>query len=177
MRVLCCRSLNEATNRASGLRNMLGTQRAKIRSFNQRDSPIHSPSNRAETAYFGYKDISETMGPVETRCPKRIIAAASPLRHPDPSVEGNYAARWRQKCLDQSAAKTRRKTDLVPGATIRLSRTVSFTDGYEGDRFVVEIVKRRNRNHTYFRAPSGGLYRISNIDRIGYRVEAATGAG
>lgn len=53
MRVLRCRSLNEATNRASSLRNMLGTQRAKIRSFNQRDSPTHSRSNRAETAYFG----------------------------------------------------------------------------------------------------------------------------
>jgi hypothetical protein len=126
---------------------------------------------------FGYKDIAETMGPVETRCPRRIITAASPLRHADPPIEGNYAARWRQKCLDQCAAKTRRKTDLVPGATIRLSRTVSFTDGYEGNRFVVEIVKRRNRNHTYFRAPNGGLYRISNIDRIGYLIEAAPAAG
>jgi hypothetical protein len=32
---------------------MPGTQRAKIRSFNQRDSHTHSPSYRAETAYFG----------------------------------------------------------------------------------------------------------------------------
>jgi Domain of unknown function (DUF6927) len=117
------------------------------------------------------------MGPVEARCPRRIIAAASPLRHPDPAIEGNYAARWRQKCLDQCAAKTKRKADLVLGATIRLSRAVSFTDGYEGDRFVVEVVKRRNRNCTCFRAPNGGLYRISNIDRIGYRVEAAPVGG
>jgi GcrA cell cycle regulator len=32
---------------------MPGTQRAKIGSSNQRDSPTHSPSYRAETAYFG----------------------------------------------------------------------------------------------------------------------------
>jgi hypothetical protein len=45
------------------------------------------------------------MGPVEARCPRRIISAASSLRHPDPANERNYAAQWRQKCLDQSAAK------------------------------------------------------------------------
>jgi hypothetical protein len=121
---------------------------------------------------FGYKDLHESMGPVEAKCPKRIIAAASPLRHPDPAVDGNYAARWRQKCLDQATAKTRRKAELVHGATIRLSCIVDFTDGYKGDRFVVEIVKQHGRNRTYFRAPNGGLYRIRNLDRIGYRVEA-----
>jgi hypothetical protein len=113
------------------------------------------------------------MGPVEACCPRRLIAAASPLRHPDPAVEGNYAARWRQKCLDQAAAKGKRKAELVHGATIRVSRALKFTDGHEGDRFVVEIVKRRGRNCTYFRASDGGLYRISNLDRIGYCIEAA----
>src|SRR5258708_7472235 len=49
--------------------------------------------------------LEESMGPVEARCPRRIIAAASSLRHPDPANERNYAAQWRQKCLDQSAAK------------------------------------------------------------------------
>jgi hypothetical protein len=57
--------------------------------------------------------------------------------------------------------------------TIRLSRVVDFTDGYKGDCFVVEIVNRRGRNHTYFRAPTGSLYRISNLHKIGYRIEAA----
>jgi hypothetical protein len=131
-------------------------------------------TQKARDAYdFGHKELEESMGPVEASCPKRLIAAASPLRHPDPAVDGNYAARWRQKCLDQAAAKTRRKAELVHGATIRLSRTLDFTDGYKGDRFVVEIVKRHGRNCTYFRAPNGGLYRISNVDKIGYRVEDA----
>jgi hypothetical protein len=133
-------------------------------------------TRKARDAYdFGYKDLEESMGPVEARCPRRLIAAASPLRHPDPGVEGNYAARWRQKCLDQATAKTKRKAELVHGATIRLSRVLDFTDGHSGDRFVVEIVARRGRNHTYFRASNGGLYRISDLDRIGYRVEATAG--
>jgi hypothetical protein len=131
-------------------------------------------TRKARDAYdFGYKDLTESMGPVEAGCPRRIIAAASPLRHPDPAVEGNYAARWRQKCLDQAAAKAKRKAELVHGATIRISRALEFADGHKGDRFVVEIVRWRGRNRTYFRAPNGGLYRISNLDRIGYRVEAA----
>src|SRR5262249_18422828 len=131
-------------------------------------------TRKANDAYdFGLKDMSEDMGPIEARCPRRIITAASPLRHPDPAIEGNYAARWRQKCLDQAPAKGKRKAELVHGATIRVSRTLKFADGYEGDRFVVEIVKQRGRNRTYFRAPNGGLYRISNLDNIGYCVEAA----
>jgi hypothetical protein len=132
-------------------------------------------TRKARDAYdFGYKPLDECMGPVEASCPRRLIAAASPLRNPDPAVEGNYAARWRQKCLGGINAKATRKAELVPGATVHLSRALDFTDGYSGDRFVVEIVKRRGRNHTYFRAPNGGLYRIRNIDGIGYRVEAAT---
>jgi hypothetical protein len=130
-------------------------------------------TQKARDAYdFGYKDIEESMGPVEARCPRRLIDNASPLRHPDPAVEGNYAARWRQKCLGGSTAKAKRKADLVPGVSIRLSRVLNFSDGYKGDCFVVEIVKWRGRNRTCFRAPNGGLYRISNLEKIGYRVEA-----
>ena len=131
-------------------------------------------TSKTRDAYdFGYKDLVEAMGPVEARCPRRIITAASRLRHPDPAIEGNYAARWRQKCLDGCTAQTRRKAELVPGATIRLSRPIDFTDGYKGDCFVVEIVTWRGRNRTCFRAPNGGLYRIRNLDSIGYCVEAA----
>jgi hypothetical protein len=131
-------------------------------------------TRKARDAYdFGYKDLEESMGPVEARCPRWLIVAASPLRHPGPAVEGNCAARWRQKCLDQATAKARRKAELVHGATIRLSSVLDFTDGHRDERFVVEIVKRRGRNHTCFRASNGGLYRIRDLDRIGYRVEAA----
>ena len=57
---------------------------------------------------------------------------------------------------------------------ICVSRVLEFTDGHRGDHFVVEVIVRHGRNHTYFRAPNGGLYRISNLERIGYRVEATS---
>jgi hypothetical protein len=114
------------------------------------------------------------MGPVEAHCPRRIISAASSLRHPDPAVEGNYAAQWRQKCLDLRAAKTKRKAELVHGAVLRLSCVLDFSDGYKGDYFTIAVIKRRGRNRTYFRAPNGSLYRIRNLDMIGYRVETAS---
>ncbi len=132
-------------------------------------------TRKTRDAYdFGYKDMSENMGPVETRCPKRIIAGASPLRHPDPAGEHNHAALWRQKCIDRRAAEAKRKAELVHGASIRLSQSINFTDGYRGDYFKVEIDKWFGRNRTYFRAPNGGLYRIRNLGAIGYRVETAS---
>jgi hypothetical protein len=131
-------------------------------------------TRKSRDAYdLGYKDMEESMGPVEARCPRRIISAASPLRHPDPAVEGNYAAQWRQKCLDLGATETKRKAELVHGAVLRLSRVLDFSDGYRGDCFVVEVVKRRGRNRIYFRAPNGGLYRIPNLNAIGYCVDRA----
>jgi hypothetical protein len=132
-------------------------------------------TRKACDAYdFGYKGLQESMGPVEACCPRRLIAAASPLRDPDPTIEGNYAARWRQKCLDQATAKAKRKAELVHGTTVHLSRVLDFTDGHRGDRFVVEIVRQRGRSHTYFKAPNGSLYRIRNLDSIGYRVESTS---
>jgi hypothetical protein len=132
-------------------------------------------TRKSRDAYdFGYKDMEESMGPVEAHCPRRIISAASSLRHPDPAVEGNYAAQWRQKCLDLRAAETKRKAELVHGAVLRLSCVLDFSDGYKGDYFTVAVIKRRGRNRTYFRAPNGSLYRIRNLDMIGYRVETAS---
>jgi hypothetical protein len=72
-------------------------------------------TRKARDAYdFGYKDMSESMGPRERRCPKWLIAHASPLRNPDPDHERNYAAQWRRDCLNHRAQQTeRRKTKLV----------------------------------------------------------------
>jgi hypothetical protein len=123
---------------------------------------------------FGYKDMSESMGPRERRCPKRLIAHASPLRNPDLDHNGNYAAQWRRDCLNHRAKQSeRRRTKLVAGTVIRLSRPLEFTDGYKGDLFTIEIVERRGRKQTCFNAPNGRLYRIGNLHAIGYQVEAA----
>jgi hypothetical protein len=119
---------------------------------------------------FGYKDMSEGMGPVESRCPKRLISAASPLRDDDPTVDENWAAQWRARCLSNLA---QRHAKLKSGTLVRLSHAVKFSNGYEGDLFTVCIIKRRGRNRTYFEAPNNaGLYRITNLSAIGYQIVA-----
>jgi hypothetical protein len=123
---------------------------------------------------FGYKDQCESMGPCQTACPTRLIDHASPLRHPDPDHERNWAAQWRRDCLRHRAAKSaRRKTKLAHGTSIRLSHVIEFSDGYTGDLFTAHVVQRRGRNQTYFKSPCGGLYRIKNLHDIGFQVEAS----
>jgi hypothetical protein len=40
---------------------------------------------------FGYKDMDESMGPNEARCPKSILALLTPTDRP-------YAIEWRDRC-------------------------------------------------------------------------------
>ena len=56
---------------------------------------------------FGFKELVETMGPAERRCPKRLIDKASPLR-PEYVAGGRaWAARWRADCLANVGKETR----------------------------------------------------------------------
>jgi hypothetical protein len=89
------------------------------------------------------------------------IKSRKPSPKTDISVEKLHSS-YRRRLLHA--------TLLVHGAAIQLACVIDFTDGYKGDRFTVEIVKRRGRNRTNFRAPNGCLYRIRNLDAIGYSV-------
>jgi hypothetical protein len=42
---------------------------------------------------FGYKDIDETMGPYQCRCPERILKQLTPLLPGE-----NWAQEWRDNC-------------------------------------------------------------------------------
>jgi hypothetical protein len=72
------------------------------------------------------------MGPSEAECPERILARLGDTD--DPS-----ALNWRRRCIDNLARASR---PLEHGMRIRLPSPVKFTDGYEGDEF---IVHRRGR--------------------------------
>jgi hypothetical protein len=50
---------------------------------------------------FGYKDMSEDMGPVESQCPERILKLLTP-------TTSQYANEWRQRCWDRINAKKNR---------------------------------------------------------------------
>lgn len=94
---------------------------------------------------FGYKDIEESMGPVEADCPERILKLLTPTEYP-------YAQEWRERCW----ANIERRKLLRKGNRIRFEDPIRFTDGARLSLF--EVVSPPSR----FRSlENGGLYRIS----------------
>lgn len=77
---------------------------------------------------FGYKDMSETMGPYHYDCPASILDLLGP--------PGNdYAANWREACRARLALTSRRKPRL--GDTLVLAEPLTFTDGQSERSFRV----------------------------------------
>jgi hypothetical protein len=108
----------------------------------------YNPRDR-EGMIFGYKNMSETMGPCEAECPARILDLLTPTTN-------EHALAWRARCRAAIARRTR----PVPktGDTIVFANDIRFTDGSECRRFVVQFRGRR----TIFTNPAtGSRYRIS----------------
>ncbi len=99
---------------------------------------------------FGYKDLSENMGPYESDCPSSILDLLSP-------TENAYALDWRARCR---ANLDRRARKLADGDRIRLAEPMTFTDGHVAQEFIV--CKRGRR--VVLRDPGNGcFYRISRL--------------
>lgn len=56
---------------------------------------IVAPFRRGPAGRFGYRPMDETLGPVERRCPTRILYLLSPLERLEPA---GFAAVWRREC-------------------------------------------------------------------------------
>lgn len=89
---------------------------------------------------WGYKGISEDMGPAQVNCPLSLLNAADPPRGP-------HAPAWREKVREHHAAK-KRKSKAGPGTVVEYGgkkyklidrpygarrgwRTLCLDDGYE----------------------------------------------
>lgn len=100
---------------------------------------------------FGYKDMSETMGPYKYDCPASILDLLGP--------PGNdYAAQWREGCRQRLALTSRRRPR--PGDTLVLPEPLTFTDGkaersFRVTQFGTKTVLRR--------ASDGAGVRISGL--------------
>jgi Domain of unknown function (DUF6927) len=97
---------------------------------------------------FGYKDMAETMGPVETACPKAILDLLTP-------TDSEYANDWRAACRLRAGKRMPKIGD-----TIALAEPLRFSDGSEHKTF--KMIKWW-KNRTAFETPQGGIYRISNL--------------
>ncbi|WP_337847823.1 hypothetical protein [Sphingomonas sp.] len=99
---------------------------------------------------FGYKDMSENMGPCEADCPAHILDLLTP-------TESQYALEWRQRCRANIAHRARK---LVDGDRLRLPEPMTFTDGHVAQEF---IVTKRGRRVVLRDPDTGGCYRISRL--------------
>lgn len=106
--------------------------------------------NDKEGMIFGYKDMDETMEPNEASCPEAILKLLTP-------TQNEHALDWRKRCL---ANLQRRSRKLQDGDRIKLPAPMKFTDGHEGDEFIVEKRGRR----VVLRDPTSRLgYRITGF--------------
>lgn len=93
---------------------------------------------------FGYKDMSEDMGPYQTDCPARILDLLTP-------TTSQYANDWRRACRDKLARKAVAKKSQA-------AITVGTALNYAGVNYVVNMDLGR-RGYQVIN-PQGRVYRL-----------------
>lgn len=73
---------------------------------------------RNDDGCWGYKDMEESAGPVESRAPLNILILLSEIKDPD-----SYAHAWRQRCRDWAAIP-----NYEEGDKIKLAKPITLTD-------------------------------------------------
>ena len=99
---------------------------------------------------FCWKDMGESEGPCEDRCPARILDLLSP-------TDSEYANGWRQRCRDRIALD-RAMPSLEPGIRVHFSTPVQFSSGAVSD-LVIDRTDRANVICTSQEAP-GNRYKL-----------------
>lgn len=84
---------------------------------------------------FGFKDMSEDMGPYETRAPLAVLNALTPTDH-------KYALEWRER-VARHHEQRKALRGLKHGDQVVLSKALEFTNGDVLDTFT--IVRRFTR--------------------------------
>ncbi|HET6285753.1 MAG TPA: hypothetical protein VFG15_03245 [Amycolatopsis sp.] len=88
---------------------------------------------------FGYKDLTENMGPVEANAPAKVLDALT-------STSNENALEWRRQCeenLTRRADVRKRLRAITPGVVIQIAGPLRFANGREASRF--ECVERAGR--------------------------------
>lgn len=123
---------------------------------------------------FGYKDMTETMGPYGLEAPLSIIAQASPLQDPigpQPEYSSLNSAREYRERSKRKAEAMAFKRALKPGAKVTLREPLSY-GGIMQQTFTVQRARVRGRKgiSTVFRAEDGMLCGITANQLIGATV-------
>lgn len=108
---------------------------------------------------FGYKEMSEAMGPNEANCPDRIMRLLSPVSEiPNPGFAVEWRARVAQRKADRAAARTR-AAELMPGARLRTAYALRF-GLIRTDLFEVAPTPSRRHSPVFLAVGHGFLCRL-----------------
>lgn len=113
---------------------------------------------------FGYKDMTEHMGPCESECPAAILDELT-------DTDSEYAKDWRGRCRAQLARRRleNAKPTPRPGQTIVFEEPMRFSDGKERTRF--EVVPNPKGRTPLFRDPeTRSICRIPAFKKRSYRL-------
>lgn len=92
---------------------------------------------------FGYKDMTESMGPCECQCPRRIMRLLTPVTDiPHPG----YTADWRARVAawhDENHKRRQKRDSLRVGSVVTLQHAVRFSGGFTGVSFRVAHFRQR----------------------------------
>ena len=117
---------------------------------------------------FGYKDMTEHMGPCESECPGSILDELT-------DTNSEYALAWRARCratLVQRKLQNAKPTPK-PGQTIVFEEPMRFSDGQERKRF--EVVPNPKGRTPLFRDPvTRSICRIPAFKKRSYHLINST---
>lgn len=82
----------------------------------------HVP-NASDGYTFGYKDMTEDMGPYENKCPKTILDLLTP-------TTSQYAIDWRKRCQDR-IDKRAKAPKVKAGDYVQFKEAIRFRGGAE----------------------------------------------
>lgn len=117
----------------------------------------------ADGLAFGYKDMAEHMGPVESHCPERILRRLTPLSEAD-DPQG-WARAWRARCW--ANLSTRQARRLCDGAQVKMRSAYALPSG---DCALFTAV-RSGRSWRFRASLDGQLYRLRGYTGL---IEAVT---
>jgi len=113
---------------------------------------------RYDDGCWGYKDMEESAGPVESRAPLNLLDLLSDLKDPD-----SYAHAWRQRCRDWAAIP-----EYQEGDKIRLAVPVTLTDGSTCQIVMATHYRRGSQKRRCYRIEeTGGLVRLTKASLAG----------
>lgn len=104
---------------------------------------------------FGYKDMDESMGPIEVSCPLRILALLSPIEDfPGGLADYKCATQWRAAVRQyhlNNADVTRTTKSFKAGDRIMLPTPIRFRSGFEENTFDIVSYTARGKNRTAYK--------------------------